>query len=95
MRAFIEGEGVFSLRGGFKAPEAVVQDVSLGASWLTAGLDGKSDLALVFVRGEVVGCMSSSWGNAGGTTLFVRDPGYAGTSVDLDGDGVAEIVWTQ
>jgi hypothetical protein len=75
------------------APEAVIQDAQMDTAWAVYGLGGKGAdaIALVFVRGQVLGFKEDP--NHDHQALVVSDPALAGTSADIDGDGLAEIFW--
>lgn len=75
-------------------PEAVIQHARLTSPWgaysIASPTDGVRHVELVFVRGQVLGCLSR--GPSAKPVLVVSDPFFHGRA-DVDGDGVPDIVW--
>lgn len=75
-------------------PEAVIQYAHLTSPWgaysIASPTDGIRHVELVFVRGQVLGCLSR--GPSAKPVLVVSDPHFSGRA-DVDGDGVPDIVW--
>lgn len=72
--------------------EAVIRDASLGAPWAGYALGSEQpQTALIFVRGQIIGCFQS--GQSEDMVLYVMDQDYMGKEADMDGDGKAEIIW--